>query len=267
MGDFKADWMHGYEKEVHKFDNLCLKAGAVLGKVTQCGIAEVDRMGGMFIVGNRPDFGKEYLEKEGYIYDSHLTFSENMPEEQGEVKIFQDREEYNLFFGNRNSLFKKKYDLYCGFSYKVKIDNDTQQIYWFASDNSKIYNELINNLNIFKKFIKYFKSENKDTMNYFRERKFKISDVKDNYFENTQNVLSYERDKFNKLLQGIGALKDEQNISEIEWKFIKYLKGGIQINKIAKFLDISNKEIQEHFSSIKLKLNISTTNELIDFIS
>lgn len=268
MSSFENDWMHGYKKDCKSFEKWCEKATPILGRVTQCGFLELDGSGNMYIVGNRPDFGEEYLSHKAYILDSHLTFSSKFENYEGEIRAFHTRDEYELLHFSKDSLFQEKFGLHCGFSYKEKIDNDTHRIYWFASDSSEIYNDLINNLVVFKKFLEYFKKENEPVIKYFQQRKFNISDKKENYFsKDDEKAFFSEREKINYLLHSMGILDKNETITKREWQCIKIFQLGKTASKTGEMLGISRRTVETHFNSIKEKLNINSKSEIMNYIS
>ena len=177
MSSFEDNVFEGYTRNTKHFDKLCEQAKPILGKVTQCGIIELDKSGNAFIAANRPDFGEAYLEKKGYLLDSHLSFMLNGFDEG--MSAWHTREEYELMHLHANEFYGKHFDIHNGFSFQEKEGVDIRRIYWFASDTPEIYNSIVNNLSLFKKFLKFFKEENQHIIKHFKENKFDIAGNKE----------------------------------------------------------------------------------------
>ena len=170
---FQEDFIHGYKKYENNFNKWCERASTILGKVTQCGIVETDKDGYGLIAINRPDFGEEYIDKEHYTIDRHMTYSE-IPVEGFKTQC--SNEGIQFMQSNEKSLYGKKFDLWYGFTYTEKINDNIQRQYYFGSDTPEIYDNLVNQSSLVKKLIQYFKQENETIINYYRDRKFKISE-------------------------------------------------------------------------------------------
>lgn len=148
---FQEDFIHGYIKHEDNFNKWCNKASTVLGKITQCGIVETDNTGHALIAVNRPDFGESYIDQRGYTIDRHMTYSKNAIEG---FTTQCSNEGIQFMQNNEEALYGKKFDLWYGFTYLEKIDSNTNRQYYFGSDTPEIYNSLLNNLNLVKKFIR-----------------------------------------------------------------------------------------------------------------
>lgn len=255
---FEQDFLHGYEKYSKHFDKWCEKASTILGKVTQCGILETDNEGNALVAINRPDFGELYIDKQSYLADEHLTYSKNAIEGfktqccfDG-VRFLQKHEE---------SLYGKKFDLWHGFTYTEMIDN-VQRQYYFGSDTPIIYDNLVNNVKIVRKLIKHFKQDNEQIINYFRDRKFNISEVKEDYFDNTRIGCKSPADRFTDHLHILELLDKDQKITDRELQCLYLYSDGKSANKTGKILGISRRTVETHFNNIKQKVKINSKAEL-----
>jgi len=258
------DLLKGYTEHSKHFDRLCEEAKPILGKVTQCGIMELDSTGHALIVANRPDFGEVFLDKKGYLFDSSFAFSKNFKEG---IKAFTTLEEYELLYLNAESVYGKNFGIHNGFVWQEKINQDVQRLYFFGSDTPEIYNEVVNNIEVFKRFLKYFRDKNKDVIDIARERKVKISDEKENFFVDDIKQHVSKREQMNLLLHTMGLLDRDKNISKREWQCIEFLNLGYSANKTGEILGISRRTIESHFNSIKEKLNVSKKIDILEIIN
>lgn len=259
-----SDLLKGYTENYKHFEKLCEEASPILGKVTQCGIMELDSNGHALIVANRPDFGEVFIDKKGYTFDPHFVFSKNFKEG---IRSLNSREEYELLYLNAASVYGKNFGIHEGFMWQDKISEDIQRMYWFVSDTPEIYNEVVNNIDIFKRFLKYFRDKNKDVINVARERKVKISDDREQYFVDNDKQPVSKREKMNLLLHTMGLLDKDQHISKREWQCIELLNLGNSANKTGEILNISRRTVESHFNNIKDKLNVSKKTEILDIIN
>ena len=254
----EQDFLHGYEKHSKHFDKWCEKASTILGKVTQCGILETDNDGNAMIAINRPDFGELYIDKQSYLVDEHLTYSKNAIEgfktqcSFDGVQFLQNHEE---------SLYGKKFDLWHGFTYTEVID-DIQRQYYFGSDTPIIYDKLVNNVQLVRKLIKQFKQDNEQVINYFRDRKFNISEVKEDYFSDTKSACKSSAEIFTDNLHVLELLEKDKKITDRELQCIQLYSRGMSANKTGKILGISRRTVETHFNNVKQKLKINSKAEL-----
>ena len=258
----EQDFLHGYEKYSKHFDKWCEKASPILGKVTQCGIVETDSEGNALIAINRPDFGGLYIDKQSYLVDEHLTYSKNVIEgfktqcSFDGVQFLQNHEE---------SLYGKKFDLWHGFTYTEMIGN-VQRQYYFGSDTPIIYDNLVNNVKLVIRLIKHFKQDNEQVINYFRERKFNVSEIKEDYFNETNIICKSDAEKFTDNLHLLGLLGKNEKITDRELQCIQLYTRGMSANKTGKILGISRRTVEAHFTNVKQKLRIDFKYELNEML-
>lgn len=263
---FEQDFLDGYKKYSKNFDKWCERAYPVLGKITQCGILELDKNGYGLIATNRADFGEEYLCNKGYLLDSNISYITDFESE--EISVYSTNRGYKLMHLGEDSLFGDKFGLHFGFIYRTQEENNIQRFYFFGSDTPEIYNEIINNLNIFKKFLVCFKNENKHIISYFRDRKFNISEKKDKYYFTKNYRMPSERARLNSILHTVGVLERNEQITPREWQCLElYCYHGMSADKTGEILGISRRTVESHFNNLKIKLKVDSKVQLIDTIS
>ena len=254
----EQDFLHGYEKYSKHFDKWCEKASTILRKVTQCGIVETDNDGNALIAINRPDFGELYIDKKSYLADEHLTYS--MKAIEG-FKTQYSFDGVQFLQNHEEALYGKKFDLWHGFTYTEMIDNAQRQ-YYFGSDTPLIYDNLINNVNLVRKLIKNFKDDNKQIINYFRDRKFNISEVKEDYFNDININYKSDAEIFTANLHVLELLDKDKRITDRELQCIQLYSRGMSANKSGKMLGISRRTVETHFNNVKQKVKIDFKSEL-----
>ncbi len=258
------DAMRGIEKFEGNFNKWAEKAYLILGNVTQCGIIEVDRSGHAFVVANRPDYCEQYLDKKGYCLDHRYTYHKHIPEG---FFTLSTNEGINFLHNNEESLFSRKFNLWDGFSYSEKIDNNTHRYYVFASDSPEIYDKLINNFNLVKKFIKHFKQDNKHIINELKDNKFNLADNKENYFLNDKDLaFKPEHKKITSILHTLGVLENNLNITSREWQCLQLYCHGKSASQTGQILGISRRTVETYFVHLKQKLKINSKYELINMV-
>jgi DNA-binding NarL/FixJ family response regulator len=261
MSVFEENIMKGYTDNSTTFDSWCDKASSILGNITQCGIFEFDNTGHGFFLANRPEYGEEYLQEKGYLFDKDIYFS----------KQFTHKFDFD---NNNNSNGEFVFELSCplidieyGFSYREAIDHNTIRYYSFHSDNPDLCNNLINNLNIFNKFLDAFKKDNINLINKAKNNKVNFAELKEDYFVEKRHIGKTDREKINTFLQDMGLIARDQEITEREWHCIILHKRGYSASKTAEALGISRRTVETHFDHIKKKLNVSSKYELIDYLN
>jgi DNA-binding CsgD family transcriptional regulator len=263
MSNFDDEMMKGFTEQASAFDKWCEKAYPILGKVTQCGIWETDSKGGGFFATNRPDYGEEYLCEKGYLIDPFYAYVVNFEDSKLET--------------NKADLLKEGYfdlNIECPYldigyvvTYKERIDENTIRTYGFASDTPRIHDALVNNLNIFKKFLSYFKSENANTIKFINDHKVDFTTVKDDFFVKNEYIELSDRQKLNALLTSVGALQNGSKITHREWQCAMLFTRGMSASKTGDILGISQRTVEGHFDSLKTKLGVRTKVEVLDSLN
>ena len=252
--EFENNLMHGYESYIKHFDKWCEYASSILGEVRQAGIIEMDISGRAFIVANCPDIGEQNLIKKYYDYEPCWSFYKNPC---NELKT------YCTQFGYEESkIYLPKFRM-SGFYYREVINKYVQRIYGFTSNHPLIYEKLIQNANLVKQLIHFFKLESQHIIKAQQERKIELGCRSMNYF--TNNVVDMtERDKFNNLLKTIGILDKDSEITVKEWQCLKMLDFGKSARQTAQAMHISKSSVESHFEKIKNKLRVDSKAEILE---
>ena len=256
---FEQDFLHGYEKCSKHFDLWCNKASSILGNVTQCGIMELDKTGHALIATNRADFGEPYIDKEGYLLDEYLVFTNNFQEG---IEHYHTKPTYTKLHGTDDALLGEN-DVRHGFVFKEKISDDIQRVYFFGSDDPEINNRVSNNMMLFTKFVEMFKNDSENIVNYYRMRKFNLADKKDNYFRNIEEQ-TCQRTEVNYFLRRLGLLGIDNKLAKKEYRCFELLLQGKSAQQTGDILGISHRTVENHFSRILRKFKVSSKKELAD---
>ena len=139
---------------------------------------------------------------------------------------------------------------------------DIQRQYYFGSDTPIIYDNLVNNVQLVRKLIKQFKQDNEQVINYFRDRKFNISEVKEDYFSDTKSACKSSAEIFTDNLHVLELLEKDKKITDRELQCIQLYSRGMAANKTGKISGISRRTVERHFNNVKQKLKINSKAEL-----
>ena len=260
----EQDFLHGYKKHSKHFDKWCEKASVILGNATQCGIVETNDEGDALIAINRPDFGELYINKQSYLIDEHLTYSKNAIEG---FKMQCSFDGVIYMQKNEKTPYGQNLDLWHGFTYTEKFDEHTRRQYYFGSDTPIIYDNLVNNLNLVRKLINQFKKDNEQIINYFRERKFNISEIKPDYFNDEKISLKTEAENLTDVLHALNALDSNQKITTRELQCIQLYLKRHTAEQTGKFLGISRRTVETHFNNLKKKFGINSKSKILNSFS
>jgi len=255
---FEEDFLHGYTKHTKIFDKWCEHAEPLLGDVRQCVRIELSSDGNAFIVANAPDIGEQSLTKKWYNHQKEWSFYENLSKNEITTGTSQ--------FGHENSRIYTKDFRMSWFTLREIKDQDTQIIYGFASNHPSIYDNLIQNFTLIKKFLKFFHDENQKIFDYHRDRKFNLASVSTNFFRKHEDVDQTDREKLNQLLQTMGVLDEHTRITPREWQCIKMLEFGKTADKTGEILNISRRTVEAHFNNLKEKFKVRSKSELRDML-
>lgn len=131
-------------------------------------------------------------------------------------------------------------------------------------DNSEILNLYLNNVNLFKKFVVYFKEKYLDNLTYV-DKKFFITTEIDMFqyeyvieenlkkFFNDTQVRKYYFKSDNK----------EYSLSRRETECLSYLSKGMGIKEIASIMNVSPRTIESYVIHIKDKTNCYNKNDVL----
>jgi DNA-binding CsgD family transcriptional regulator len=260
MSGFDETLMNGYTENTKMFDEWCKRASNILGNITQCGIFEFDSSGHGFFLANRPEYGEEYLDQKGYLFDKDIYYSKQFTHQF-------DFQQENLHGEFVFELSCPLLDIEYGFSYREAFDQDTIRYYSFHSDDSQLCNNLINNLSLFTKFLQMFKEDNSALINKAKDNKVNFAELKEDYFVEKRHIGKTDREKINTFLQDMGLISKDQGITAREWYCIILHKRGYSASRTGEILGISRRTVETHFDNIKRKLNVASKYELIDYLN
>lgn len=256
---FKEDYIYGYEKYEKHFDKLCENASSILGNITQCGIIEVCKSGGVYIATNKPKFGELLVEREAYKLEPTFAYSVDIPE--GFSAVAGD-EGFEHLWGDQESFLGQLIDVRHGFYYTEKIDDETFRHYFFCSEERQIYNTLVRNTTLIKNFIMHFKEVNRAIFNDMQDRKVDMSKEKDNYFTQLKQQPKTEKERLVAFLHTLNLLDENSNLSDREFQCMKYYCQGLTSKTIGSILNISHKTVESLISFLKDKFKIHLRKEL-----
>jgi len=255
---FEEELFKGYTSHEKQLDKWCEQLSSILGNVTQCMIAEYDSFGTGIALHNRPDYGEEYIKAKGYLFDADISYSTNFNQKLS--MISSEKGEFDL------NIPYPALDVQYAILYKVRVNENIQRTYGFASNSSKIHNNFANNIDLFRSFLKHFIKENEAILEKEKENRLNFSEVKENYFIKGDDVNLTDRDKINYFLRNVGLLDKDQNITPREWDCLQLQKNGYSASKTGEVLGISNRTVESHFVSIKDKLKLKKKNDINEII-
>ncbi len=259
---FDEEYMHGYTRHEKHFNKMAETAGSVMGNITQCGIFERDGTGHALLAINRPDFGEKFIDKKVYAFHDNITYGKAT--DKTFVPHFSSASE-ELILDKEILFFSESFDIEHGFHYTEKLGNmDVYRSYMFASDNYKIYDALINDLSLVKRFIKYFAESSKDVIDYYRSRKFNLSAQRNDYFDKGKVLRKSRKEKLIDLLHVTGLLDEDVKISNREWQCLQLYCQGQSARKTGEILGISGRTVEGFFDSLKSKLKVNSKAELME---
>jgi len=255
----EEDYIYGYKKYEKHFNKLCKNSSAILGNITQCGIAEICKSGRIFIAANRPEFGEVLVENKAYKLDPTIAYSSDIPD--GFLE-YSGHDDFEYLWGDQKSFLGKIFDIRHGFQYSEKIDDETYRQYFFASDGREIYNILVRNLSLIKNFIMHFKEANRDIFNEMQDRKFDISKEKDTYFIKPACSDKTDKERLLNFLHLYNLLNKNETLTDREFQCMKYYCRGRTSKAIGEIFNISNRTAETHINSLKEKLQVHSREEL-----
>lgn len=165
------------------------------------------------------------------------------------------------------SLTLEIFDYYHPFLVIKKNDHYCEFFYFSTNfDNYVANNFYLNNIDLFEKFIFYFKNKASKLINKISNERFIYPEL-EKPIETNPFYFDIETNKkaFNKtiLLKRYKIENISVYITHRELQCLKYLKRGYTSKAIANLLTISHRTVEAHINSLKIKLNKKTKIELI----
>ncbi|NQY42024.1 MAG: hypothetical protein HRT87_01600 [Legionellales bacterium] len=262
---FEIDYMSGCQKFEKHFNGLCMQASSILGNVTQIGIFEFDKDGYGTVVANRQDFVEVYLDKKTYKENTTFVFSE---QKHDSIDLYESNPFTKRLHSNEFALYGKVFDIGHGFHYVERInDGQAYRKYIFGSDSIEIYNKLVNDVPLVKKFIKHIKNSSESILDYCKGNKFNFSDHFPDYFKESKKQIEDERrKKLIMFLKNTGKLDKYKNISKRELQCFELYNQGKSARETGEILGISNRTVETHFENLKNKLKAESKADLMEYL-
>lgn len=256
---FEQEHLYGFKKYEKHFDKLCEKGTSILGNITHCGIGEVCKSGYMYVAANRPDIAETYLENKNYQADIMSSYSSNISEG---FSIISSYEDLKYLWSDDKKALGEKCNIKHGFYYTEKIDNETIRHYVFFSNERQIYDVLVKNMPVIKKFVMYFKEINKKVISEMQDRKYNMSEHKDNYFTQIKRPFKTDKERAIDLFQTLELLDKNETLTDREFECLHYYSEGRTAKTIGEIFHISSRTVESHLASAKDKLHIHSRKEL-----
>ena len=244
---FEEDFLRGYVLYTNHFDKWCEKAFHLLGSVYQCGFLELDNTGHAFIGANKIEIGEDAIQNHVWKFHDVWRFYEDFEETEFEIDA------HNFYKGVDG--FKSNLSLYW-FTYRVKIDDSRQRIFFFVADNQKIHNAVLNNKGVVRKLLQFFNTDSINILNKCQDHKFKMSDQKQDYFAQKNYHIFSNLNKVNNLFDDLNILKPNVQLTQRELECLKWIRFNKSAKEIASLLGISHRTVEIHIRNIKDKINI-----------
>lgn len=166
-------------------------------------------------------------------------------------------ETLNFILNDTESFFQKQFLANYGFYLNEKLNiSNYYRIYFFISHHPVICERVINNLDLARGFVKFFKEHNNHIIDTFTKIKNDFDSQKAKYFKEPNNFkyLS-DKDNFFTVFKSLGFLKENINIADDEWKIINNYNYSL-VNKVdtSHLFGISKEEMKNRFNKIMHKL-------------
>ncbi len=235
--------------------------------ITFFSYTKIYKDGSRIDINNSPIAAKNYYENERYmkavmesdpfaITDKFLLWS-IFPEDKA-IKTCRDY--FNIDYG---ITIVDKYEDFCELSHFATTRN-----------NYSIVNFYLNNLDILKTFIIYFKDKAQDLIRKFETNKIKIisnendNKEKENRLYPNLNIVSssLKKEFLNSLEINKFFLINNNNeiyLTKRETECLHWCVLGKSASEIAILLNISPRTVESHLSTVKLKLNCTKQSQLV----
>ena len=233
--------------------------------ITHFGCIKILNNGLMLRLSNIPQWTKKYFEFQLYN-DPHIFNLEKVPKEGDVYVSFLTGDPV----GDHNHASCLEYDIWNTLLIYEKL-KDHGYMWFFATtrSNYQIIDFYINNLNIFKHFILYFKERASDLLDVKDRSKFIIPNIKSfdyavhaPYIQQEQVTRFFEQTKITKYF-GREKLKNVY-LSNREFELLKNIASGKTAKESARIFRIAPRTVEKHIEKIKIKTDIHTKSQLID---
>ncbi|NQY44002.1 MAG: hypothetical protein HRT87_11745, partial [Legionellales bacterium] len=156
-----------------------------------------------------------------------------------------------------DSFFQKQFSTECGFYLTEKIDDASNYtIYFFTSFDPDIYQKIVNEQELVKGFVNFFKEHNDHILKIFSQIKKDFGKQLDKYYKEPNNLRYVSsKDSLLVILKYLGMLKDNADLTKEEAEFIEVYNYGELYNvDMSHIYGISQDDMQEKFNKISHKM-------------
>jgi LuxR family quorum-sensing system transcriptional regulator SolR len=246
--------LHFNENIAEIVENICNPLNNYLG-ITHFGYVKIFNDGSMLRIANKPEWTRKYFEKSFYN-DIDFYGMRHVPENGTRTSLLTGTpitehsliicRDYNIW----NSLI----------IYKKFLDYGDVWYFGTTRDNTEILNYYMNNIDIFKNFIVYFKNKLSDIIEPYEPTKLIVSKIKLQKYAN-------DDEKTRQLLHTLKIksyhLKDDIYLSQREKECLSHLSTGKTMKEIARIINISPRTVESYINTIKKKTGFNTKSNLI----
>ncbi|NQY41928.1 MAG: hypothetical protein HRT87_01075 [Legionellales bacterium] len=156
-----------------------------------------------------------------------------------------------------DSFFRKQFAVEYGFYLTEQLIEPTDyRIYFFTSFNTAIYHSIVNEQDLVKGFVNFFKGYNNSLINKFLQIKSDFDKERSKYYQEPNNF-KYLSDKeyFLESLKNLGCSKKDISLQNEEWLMLdSYTYGLIHNVEMHHIFGMSFKELKSRCKEITQKI-------------
>lgn len=156
-----------------------------------------------------------------------------------------------------DSFFQKQFSAECGFYLTEKLDDTSDyRTYFFTSFYPDIYQTIVNEQELAKGFVNFFKEHNDHILKKFSQIKKDFDKQLDKYYKEPNNLRYLSsKDSLLVTLKSLGMLKDNTDLTKEEVQFIEVYNYGELYNvDMSHIYWISQDDMQVKFNKLAHKL-------------
>ncbi len=172
-------------------------------------------------------------------------------------KEFEQEQTLGFILHETESFFQKQFLADCGFYLTEKLnDSNDYRIYFFTSCYPVIYEKIVNEQELIKGFVGFFKKHNSHMVDIFTQIKNDFDNQRGKYFKEPNN-LKYlsDREDFFATLNALDVLKKDVILTDNEWIILNsYNYGSIHDIDMNHIFNISKEEMKNRFNQITHKI-------------
>jgi len=209
------------------------------------------------ILSTRPDWIEVYL---NHYFDKGMT-SKSIDYYQSDYLLWNALSEQEIC-----KIMREHFNMAHGITLNFK-QNKTCELNLFSTyqDNYDIANFYINNIDILKSFVFYFREKAKKLIDKAACYDRAILPKSLPIYSHTSSSLQ-KKHKLNVIINRyyLDSSIDGLYVTDCEFKIISFMVKGLTAKAIAKHLKISNKTVEAHISHVKSRLSIHSKQALFD---